>query len=105
MKVREGLERLLRGANLVLQVAIWRALRPEPAAGQSQRPPCTLTRRMAGLTRTWACTTAIAALAQVSNPIVAAALAASTTVSPTFGYPGATLVATYSFTPKNSCSA
>ncbi len=60
---------------------------------------------MAGWTQGWTCAAAIAALALVPNLIATGELSASATVSPTSGYAGAKLVATYSFTVKSSCSA
>src|SRR5262245_10065973 len=60
---------------------------------------------MEGWTRSWACVAGVAVLAQFSSPFASGGLVASATVSPTSGYAGAKLVATYSFTPKGSCSA
>lgn len=51
------------------------------------------------------CATVFAAMATVSTAAAAGGLTASATVSPTSGYSGAQLVATYSFTSKSSCSA
>jgi hypothetical protein len=62
-------------------------------------------RRMARLARLWICAAALATLAALPTAISAADLPASVTVSPGSGLAGAKLVATYSFTPKSSCSA
>jgi hypothetical protein len=47
----------------------------------------------------------VAALALIPNVSGTGGLVASATVAPTSGYAGAKLVATFSFTPKSSCSA
>src|SRR5262245_9871393 len=60
---------------------------------------------MAGRIRRWACAAAMAALATVSNAIAAGGLTGTAAVAPAVGYPGAKLVASYTFTPKSSCAA
>lgn len=59
---------------------------------------------MKGWARSWTFATALAGLAMASNALAASAPTPTATVSPTSGYPGARLVATYSFTSKSSCS-
>jgi hypothetical protein len=58
---------------------------------------------MVGRTRGWK--GALAALAMLPTVSGVGGPVASAAVAPTSGYPGARLVATYSFTPKSSCSA
>ena len=60
---------------------------------------------MAGWTPSWTRAAAIAALALVPSAIAGGGVAANASVSPTAGYAGVKLIATYSFTPKGSCAA
>src|SRR5690348_8649247 len=59
---------------------------------------------MARSVRRWACAAALAAL-PLTNVFAATEVPATASVAPVSGYPGARLVATYTFTSKSSCAA